>query len=155
MTSIGVRVQRVVMPSGVESATLLCDGVVVDPADRFLAHLAREADVSRSWIYTQPELLELLEQLRPTSHAGTGQPANSRATDESLRRRLALAHQRIAQLRHDNHELREMLAHTASSEPSRPSRTRDNELITRTSVHNAHSTERKPNRGAIAARSAP
>ena len=31
--------QRVVMPSGAESATLLRDGVVVGPADRFLAHL--------------------------------------------------------------------------------------------------------------------
>jgi site-specific recombinase XerD len=34
-----LRVQRVVMPSGAESATLLRDGVVVGPADRFLAHL--------------------------------------------------------------------------------------------------------------------
>jgi integrase/recombinase XerD len=34
-----LRVQRVVMPSGAESATLLRDGVVVEPADRFLAHL--------------------------------------------------------------------------------------------------------------------
>jgi hypothetical protein len=34
-----LRVQRVVMPSGTESATLLRDGVVVGPADRFLAHL--------------------------------------------------------------------------------------------------------------------
>ena len=32
-------VQRVVMPSGVESATLLFDGVVVEPVERFLAHL--------------------------------------------------------------------------------------------------------------------
>src|SRR5688500_3706446 len=39
MTSVGVRVQRVVMPSGVESATLVHDGVVGDPVDRFLAHL--------------------------------------------------------------------------------------------------------------------
>jgi integrase/recombinase XerD len=39
MTGVMLRVQRVVMPSGAESATLLRDGVVVDPADRFLAHL--------------------------------------------------------------------------------------------------------------------
>ena len=32
-------VQRVVMPSGVESATLLLEGVVVEPVERFLAHL--------------------------------------------------------------------------------------------------------------------
>jgi integrase/recombinase XerD len=34
-----VRVQRVVMPSGGESSTLLSDGVVVEPVERFLAHL--------------------------------------------------------------------------------------------------------------------
>lgn len=40
MTTVQVRVQRVVMPSGVESATvLLGDGSVVEPVERFLAHL--------------------------------------------------------------------------------------------------------------------
>jgi integrase/recombinase XerD len=34
-----MRVQRVVTPSGIESATLLCDGMVVEPVERFLAHL--------------------------------------------------------------------------------------------------------------------
>ena len=34
-----VRVQRVIMPWGVESATVLCDGAVVEPVERFLAHL--------------------------------------------------------------------------------------------------------------------
>jgi integrase/recombinase XerD len=34
-----LRVQRVVMPSGAESATVLRDGVLVEPADRYLAHL--------------------------------------------------------------------------------------------------------------------
>jgi integrase/recombinase XerD len=38
MTS--VRVQRVIMPTGIESATLLADGEVVEPVDRFLAHLS-------------------------------------------------------------------------------------------------------------------
>jgi integrase/recombinase XerD len=39
MTGVGVRVQRVIMPSGVESTTVLREGVVVEPVDRFLAHL--------------------------------------------------------------------------------------------------------------------
>lgn len=34
-----MRVQRVVMPSGSESSTLLSEGVVVEPVERFLAHL--------------------------------------------------------------------------------------------------------------------
>ena len=39
MTGDLLRVQKVIMPSGAESATLLRDGLVVDPADRYLAHL--------------------------------------------------------------------------------------------------------------------
>ena len=39
MMGVMLRVQRVVMPSGAKSATLVRDGVVVAPADRFLAHL--------------------------------------------------------------------------------------------------------------------
>lgn len=39
MTGSGLAVQRVIMPSGVESATLLRDGAVVEPVDRYLAHL--------------------------------------------------------------------------------------------------------------------
>jgi Family of unknown function (DUF6262) len=75
-----------------------------------VSRLIREAAVSRSWIYTQPELLDLLEKLRHRGDRTAGPAPNSRASDESLRRRLDLAHQRIAQLRADNHELRDMLA---------------------------------------------
>ncbi|MGF6888570.1 hypothetical protein ABIA39_007909 [Nocardia sp. GAS34] len=39
-----MRVQRVVMPPGVESATVLDDGIVVEPAERFLAHLSAVAE---------------------------------------------------------------------------------------------------------------
>lgn len=69
--------------------------------------LAQNAAVSRSWIYTQPELLERIEQLRqaaPTRSPGSA--AASRASLESWKRRLDLAHQRIAQLRDENQQLR-------------------------------------------------
>lgn len=74
--------------------------------------LASKAAVSRSWIYTQPELRDRIERLqqkrtRTSSRAGT---TGSRASEESLRRRLTLAHQRIAQLRSENQQLREELA---------------------------------------------
>jgi hypothetical protein len=75
-----------------------------------VSRLTREAGVSRSWIYTQPELLDMLEKLRRNGDRAAGSAQNSRASDESLRRRLDLAHQRIAQLRADNHGLRELLA---------------------------------------------
>lgn len=77
-----------------------------------VALLASKAGVSRSWIYTQPELRDQIEQLqqnRTRSGSHTRETGN-RASEESLRRRLALAHQRIAQLRTENQQLRESLA---------------------------------------------
>jgi uncharacterized protein DUF6262 len=72
-----------------------------------VARLAQNADVSRSWIYTQPELLERIEQLRQAAPVrAPGSAAASRSSLESLKRRLDLAHQRIAQLRDENQQLR-------------------------------------------------
>jgi len=72
-----------------------------------VARLAQSADVSRSWIYTQPELLERIEQLRQAAPSRPpGSAAASRASLESWKRRLGLAHQRIAQLRGENQQLR-------------------------------------------------
>lgn len=75
--------------------------------------LAGKAGVSRSWIYTQPELREKIERLQQ-AHTRTGAPrreaADCRSSEESLRRRLDLAHRRIAQLRAENQELRQSLA---------------------------------------------
>jgi chromosome segregation ATPase len=72
-----------------------------------VAGLANNAEISRSWIYTQPELRERIDEL---NQAAAPRPprseAASRASLESLRRRLEMAHQRIAQLRHENGELR-------------------------------------------------
>lgn len=72
-----------------------------------VAGLAKNADISRSWIYTQPELRDRIEQL---NQAAAPRPprsaAASRASLESLKRRLDLAHQRITQLRHENGQLR-------------------------------------------------
>lgn len=76
-----------------------------------VAALATRAEVSRSWIYTQPELRDRIEQLQQVSSlSGRGANNAHRASDESLRRRLALAHQRITQLRNENQQLREALA---------------------------------------------
>jgi Family of unknown function (DUF6262) len=72
-----------------------------------IASLAKNAKVSRSWIYTQPELRDRIEQLH---YAAPARPprfaAASRASLDSLKRRLDLAHQRIAQLREENGQLR-------------------------------------------------
>lgn len=77
-----------------------------------VALLAGKAGVSRSWIYTQPELREHIEQLQQatTRPGAPRREAADHASEESLRRRLTLAHQRITQLRTENQQLRESLA---------------------------------------------
>jgi hypothetical protein len=78
-----------------------------------IAEFAAAAGVSRSWIYTQPALLERIAALaRHPSRPGRGGtvPAAQRASTASLHRRLELAHQRIQQLNTENQQLRAELA---------------------------------------------
>jgi uncharacterized protein DUF6262 len=77
-----------------------------------IARLAATAGVSRSWIYTTPELLDRIETLahdRPRP-ARNPIPANQRAGTASLQRRLELAHQRVRQLADENQRLHDELA---------------------------------------------
>lgn len=67
-----------------------------------VAELAAHAGISRSWLYTQPDLLEQVRQLQQRSPDTSPVQALTRASDQSLRRRLALAHERITQLRNEN-----------------------------------------------------
>ena len=77
-----------------------------------IAALAARAGVSRSWIYTQPELRDRIEQLQQrSSRISRRADGAHRASDESLRRRLAVAHERNTQLCKENQQLRESLAH--------------------------------------------
>lgn len=71
-----------------------------------VAGLARAAGVARSWIYSQPDLIERIT--RTVSPAAILQPAP--ASDESWQRRLELAHQRIKELTDENKQLRTQLA---------------------------------------------
>src|SRR5260221_174728 len=61
--------------------------------------VAREAHVSRSWLYTQPDVRAEIERLRtspPTARPHV--PAHQRATDASLQQRLNIAVERSRQL---------------------------------------------------------
>ena len=63
VTSAELRVQRVVMPSGVESATVLRGGMTVDPVDRFLAHLTavdRSPNTVRAYAHDLRDYFEFL-----------------------------------------------------------------------------------------------
>ena len=78
-----------------------------------VARVAAVASVSRSWLYTQPELLERIEALtqqRPAPAEGDRGAAGQRASSPSLIRRLELAHQRVGQLTEENQRLRDELA---------------------------------------------
>jgi hypothetical protein len=75
--------------------------------------VAREAKVSRSWLYNQPDLRTEVERLRARHDpASTGRlvPDRQRASDASLLRRLESAAERIRRLEADNQQLREALA---------------------------------------------
>jgi len=77
-----------------------------------VARLAKNARVSRSWIYTQPELRERIEQLRQAAPARPPRSAAaSRASLDSRKHLLHLAHQHIGQLGEENQQLRREVEH--------------------------------------------
>jgi hypothetical protein len=88
-------------------AAMASDGTPVT-----IARLAAEAGVSPAWSYTQPGLRDQIEQMQRGHTPGSlpARQASSRASGESLRRRLELAHQKITQLRAENQQLRHDLA---------------------------------------------
>lgn len=74
--------------------------------------LARQAGVSRSWLYTQDDLRAEIERLRrpPSATSSTPPPQQQRASEPSLLRRLETATARIRSLEADNQQLRDALA---------------------------------------------
>jgi transposase-like protein len=74
--------------------------------------VAREAGVSRSWLYKQPDLRAEIERLRERQRPAPSRrlPDRQRASDASLLRRLEVATARIRTLEADNRQLREALA---------------------------------------------
>jgi hypothetical protein len=74
--------------------------------------LARHASVSRSWLYSQPDIRAEIQNLRDATQRApaTVIPTGQRASDTSLLRRLEAANQRNRQLTQDNQRLRRQLA---------------------------------------------
>lgn len=75
--------------------------------------VAREARVSRSWLYSQADLREQIRALRARPQPGLSTPRTPQrqaASETSLLRRLHAATERMRQLEQDNHQLREALA---------------------------------------------
>jgi hypothetical protein len=77
------------------------------------ASVAKTAGISRSWLYSQPDISSQIRRLRKeTNAAGSadGIPAAQRATDASLRARLTAVLDRNRQLAEENARLRRQLA---------------------------------------------
>jgi Family of unknown function (DUF6262) len=78
-----------------------------------LGSLARQARVSRSWLYTQDDLRGEIERLRDHRRPPPGPgavPDRQRASTTSLLRRLEAAADRIRRLEEENQQLRDALA---------------------------------------------
>ena len=74
--------------------------------------VARAAGVSRSWLYTQPDIRDEIQRLRDLGRRapGTSVPAHHRSSDSSLLRRLEATTARNRELVQDNQRLRHQLA---------------------------------------------
>lgn len=73
--------------------------------------VARQAEVSRSWLYTQPDIKDQIQQLRALRNraSGTPMPSRQRCTDPSLLQRLDVANSRNRELAAENQRLRRQL----------------------------------------------
>ena len=72
--------------------------------------VARDAGVSRSWLYAQPDLRAGIDRLRQRTPAKTAPaPPPQPASDASLLRRLEAAADRIRRLEQDNRDLKAAL----------------------------------------------
>src|SRR4029077_1169802 len=74
--------------------------------------VARAAGISRSWLYTQPDIRAEIQQLRDLGRRapGTSVPARPRSSDASLLRRPEATTARNRELAQDNQQLRHQLA---------------------------------------------
>jgi hypothetical protein len=80
--------------------------------------------VSRSWIYSQPDLRAEAWRLRDRQRPAKGRvvPDRQRSSDASLLRRVEAATQRIRELETDNKRLRDALAEALGERRVAPSR---------------------------------
>jgi predicted HTH domain antitoxin len=75
--------------------------------------VSRAAQVSRSWLYTQPDLRAEIHRLRAGTPSGSrpaAAPTAQRASAESLRQRMLVMQRRIHDLADENQRLRHQLA---------------------------------------------
>ncbi|MFI6369247.1 DUF6262 family protein [Nocardia sp. NPDC050630] len=76
--------------------------------------LAQHADVSRSGLYSQPDIKDEIQRIRASQgpNIKAAIPSRQRGSDQSLRQRLDIANTRIRQLTEENQKLRRQLEQT-------------------------------------------
>jgi small-conductance mechanosensitive channel len=84
--------------------------------------VARGAGVSRSWLYTQPDIRAEVQRLRDTTRRAPSPPVptGQRASDVSLLRRLQTANERNRTLAEENRRLRRQLAQALGEQRTTP-----------------------------------
>lgn len=88
--------------------------------------VARTAQVSRSWLYTQPDIHAEVQRLRDLSRRApkTTVPPHHRSSDASLLRRLEAVNARNRELNEENrwlrHQLAQALGHLRAAEHAVP-----------------------------------
>jgi hypothetical protein len=86
------------------------------------AGVAQTAGISRSWLYTQPDISSQIRRLRQGTNDAGAIPVGQRATDASLRARLTAALDRNKQLADENARLRRQLARALGDQRSAQTR---------------------------------
>ena len=81
--------------------------------------VAATAGVSRTWLYRNPGIRDLITRLRSTPSRTASTKAAHRATADSLRARLDTARQEITRLRAENATLREQAARQLGQQRAR------------------------------------
>ena len=84
--------------------------------------VARHADVSRSWLYSQPDIRTEIERLRRATRRSPSSliPATQRTSDASLLIRLESAQELNRTLTAENQRLRRQLAHALGDQRTSP-----------------------------------
>jgi hypothetical protein len=85
--------------------------------------VAAAAGVSRTWLYRNPSIRDLITRLRTEPSQPASTPAAQRATAESLRARLDAARQEVTRLRAENATLREQAARHLGQQRAQEHRT--------------------------------
>jgi hypothetical protein len=84
--------------------------------------VARQAGVSRSWLYAQPDIRAEIQRLRDATAATPASPvpARQRASDASLLARLKALQARNRELASENQRLRRQLAYALGDRRAQP-----------------------------------